>query len=80
MSLSKLKRIYNDLYENLKAENNIYVINKVDSLKLKYEKNPFYENILLLQLIGKGKEAGNFSLQFELKRFLNYAVGNHKKI
>ena len=73
--LNLLKRIYNDLYENLKAGNNLYVINKVDSLKLKYEKNPFYENILLLQLIGRGKEAGNFSLQFELKRFLNYAVG-----
>ena len=73
--LNLLKRIYNDLYENLKAGNNLYVINKVDSLKLKYEKNPFYENILLLQLIGRGKEAGNFSLQFELKRFLNYAAG-----
>ena len=73
--LNLLKRIYNDLYENLKAGNNFYVINKVDSLKLKYEKNPFYENILLLQLIGRGKEAGNFSLQFELKRFLKNAVG-----
>ena len=73
--LNLLKNIYNKLYENLKIGNNIKVIKSVDSLKLKYIDNPFFENIILLKSIAVGKEGGNFSLQFELKKFLQTAVG-----
>ncbi len=55
--------------------NNQRVIKNVDSLSMKYEENPFFENILLLKSIAKGKEAGNFSLQYELKKFLKKAIG-----
>ena len=53
--------------------NNKYVISKVDSLGKTYEKNPFFENLLLLKSIGVGKISGNFTLQFELKSFLNFS-------
>ena len=73
--LNLLKKLYNIIYENLKMGNNQRVIKNVDSLSMKYEENPFFENILLLKSIAKGKEAGNFSLQYELKKFLKKAIG-----
>ena len=73
--LNLLKKLYNIIYENLKMGNNQRVIKNVDSLSIKYEENPFFENILLLKSIAKGKEAGNFSLQYELKKFLKKAIG-----
>jgi len=71
--LNFLKRSYNELYDNLIKGNNKYVISKVDSLSKTYEKNPFFENLLLLRSIGVGKISGNFTLQFELKSFLNFS-------
>ena len=71
--LNFLKRSYNELYDNLIKGNNKYVISKVDSLGKTYEKNPFFENLLLLRSIGVGKISGNFTLQFELKSFLNFS-------
>jgi len=68
-----LRSLYGKLYNKLKNEENIFVINKVDSLRNIYSKNPFFENISLLQSIAVGKKGGNFSLQFELKKYLNVA-------
>ena len=72
--LNLLKKIYNNLYENLRVGNNKKVIRSVDSLSLKYIDNPFFENIQLLKSIATGKEAGNFSLQYQLKKFLKYSL------
>ncbi len=68
--LNFLKKTYNTLYENLIQGNSNIVISKVDSLEKYYNKNPFFENLSLLKAIGRGNQAGNFSLQFELKSFL----------
>jgi len=38
-----------------------------------YGENEFFEKISLLKAIAIGKKGGNFSLQFELKNFLNFA-------
>lgn len=73
--LNLLKNIYNNIYENLKIGNNQRVIKNVDSLSNKFINNPFFENIKLLKSIAKGKETGNFSLQYELKKFLKDAEG-----
>ena len=70
---NEVRDIYNDLYSNLVAGMNDHVILKVDSLNEFYNKNPFFENILLLKSIASGKKNGNFSLQFELKDFLDSA-------
>jgi len=72
--LNLLKKIYNNLYENLRVGNNKKVIRSVDSLSLKYIDNSFFENIQLLKSIATGKEAGNFSLQYQLKKFLKYSL------
>ena len=72
--LNLLKKIYNNLYENLRVGNNKKVIRSVDSLSLKYIDNSFFENIQLLKSIAIGKEAGNFSLQYQLKKFLKYSL------
>ena len=69
-----MKKIYNNLYENLRVGNNKKVIRSVDSLSLKYIDNSFFENIQLLKSIATGKEAGNFSLQYQLKKFLKYSL------
>ena len=45
----------------------------VDSLKNFYDENTFFENLSLLKAIGLGNKSGNFSLQFELKKFLKKA-------
>ena len=68
-----LRNLYGVLYDKLKNEENNHVINKVDSLQKIYSKNPFFENINLLRSIALGKKGGNFSLQFELKKYLNSA-------
>jgi len=73
--LNLLKKIYNNLYEDLRIGNNKKVIKSVDSLSLKYIDNLFFENIQLLKSIATGKEAGNFSLQYQLKKFLKYSLG-----
>lgn len=73
--LNLLKKLYNNIYENLKMGNNQRVIKNVDSLSVKFMKNPFFENISLLKSIAKGKAAGSFSLQYELKKFLKNAIG-----
>ena len=72
--LNLLKKIYNNLYENLRVGNNKKVIRSVDSLSLKYIDNSFFENIQLLKSIATGKEAGSFSLQYQLKKFLKYSL------
>ena len=72
--LNLLKKIYNNLYENLRVGNNKKVIRSVDSLSLKYRDNSFFENIQLLKSIATGKEAGSFSLQYQLKKFLKYSL------
>ena len=77
--LNFLKRSYNELYDNLIKGNNKYVISVVDSLGKTYEKNPFFENLLLLRTIGIGKISGNFTLQFELKSFLNFSKNESSK-
>ena len=53
---------------------NITVINIVDSLSTLYDKNNFFQNILLLKSIAIGKKEGNFSLQYELSYFLDDAT------
>ena len=68
-----LRNLYSVLYDKLKNEQNNHVINKVDSLQKIYSKNSFFENIILLRSIALGKKGGNFSLQFELKKYLNSA-------
>lgn len=68
--LNLLKKIYGELYEKLKIEQNKYVISYVDSISEKFSSNSFFENLSLLKSIAKGKIKGNFSLQFEIKRFL----------
>ena len=59
-----------DYYKN----KNITVINIVDSLSTLYDKNNFFQNILLLKSIAIGKKEGNFSLQYELSYFLDDAT------
>ena len=71
--LNFLKKKYNELYKNLIEGNNQIVISMVDSLKNFYDENPFFENLSLLKIIGLGNKSGNFSLQFELKKFLKKA-------
>ena len=68
-----LLEIYGKLYNQLISENNNKVINAVDSLAKLYGENEFFEKISLLKAIAIGKKGGNFSLQFELKNFLNFA-------
>ena len=68
-----LLEIYGGLYNQLISENNNKVINAVDSLAKLYGENEFFEKISLLKAIAIGKKGGNFSLQFELKNFLNFA-------
>jgi len=68
-----LRNLYGNLYTKLVNEENKYVIKEVDSLQKVYDKNPFFENINLLRSIAIGKKGGNFSLQFELKKFLKSA-------
>jgi len=65
-----LRTLYGNLYNKLVNEKNKSVIKEVDSLQKIYYKNPFFENINLLRSIALGKKGGNFSLQFELKKFL----------
>ena len=69
-----LLNIYKDLYQKLTDNKNEIVISKVDSLSSIYQKNIFFQNILLLKSIAIGKKEGNFSLQYELKNFLNEAT------
>ena len=69
-----LLNIYRDLYQTLTDNKNEIVISKVDSLSSIYQKNIFFQNILLLKSIAIGKKEGNFSLQYELKNFLNEAT------
>ena len=57
---NEVRDIYNGLYSNLVAGMNDYVILKVDSLNEVYNKNPFFENILLLKSIARGKKMGIF--------------------
>ena len=64
---------YRKLYQNLSLNQNDIVISKVDSLSSYYNTNDFFQNIVLLKSIAIGKKEGNFSLQYELKYFLNYA-------
>ncbi len=71
--LNFLKKKYNELYKNLIEGNNQIVISMVDSLKNFYDENTFFENLSLLKAIGLGNKSGNFSLQFELKKFLKKA-------
>ena len=70
---NEIRDMYNDLYSNLVDGMNDHIILKVDSLNKFYNENPFFENILLLKSIARGKKNGNFSLQFELKNFLDSA-------
>ena len=65
-----LRTLYGNLYNKLVNEKNKSVIKEVDSLQKIYFKNPFFENINLLRSIALGKKGGNFSLQFELNKFL----------
>ena len=65
---------YRELYQKLSKNKNITVINIVDSLSTLYDKNNFFQNILLLKSIAIGKKEGNFSLQYELSYFLDDAT------
>ena len=69
-----LLNIYKNLYQTLTDNKNEIVISKVDSLFSIYQNNIFFQNILLLKSIAIGKKEGNFSLQYELKNFLNEAT------
>tara|TARA_B100000886_G_scaffold316745_1_gene255586 strand:+ start:3224 stop:5683 length:2460 start_codon:yes stop_codon:yes gene_type:complete len=69
-----LLNIYKDLYQSLTNNKNEVVISKVDSLSNIYQKSIVFQNILLLKSIAIGKKEGNFSLQYELKNFLNEAT------
>ncbi len=69
-----LLNIYKDLYQSLTNDKNEVVISKVDSLSNIYQKSIVFQNILLLKSIAIGKKEGNFSLQYELKNFLNKAT------
>jgi len=64
----------NLLIKKLSKNKNITVINIVDSLSTLYNKNNFFQNILLLKSIAIGKKEGNFSLQYELSYFLDDAT------
>ena len=68
-----LRTLYGNLYNHLVNEKNKTVIKEVDSLQKIYYENSFFENINLLRSIALGKIGGNFSLQFELKKFLSGA-------
>ena len=69
-----LVSMYKGLYEKLLNEKNEYVIKEIDSLEILYEKNEYFENLKLLKSIAKGKKSGNFTLQYELKKFLKNAL------
>jgi len=69
-----LLNIYKDLYQSLTNDKNEVVISKVDSLSNIYQKSIVFQNILLLKSIAIGKKEGNFSLQYELKNFINKAT------
>ena len=69
-----LLELYKILYEKLLSEKNDYVIRQIDSLEILYKKNEYFENLLLLKSIAKGKKYGNFTLQYELKKFLKNSL------
>ena len=52
-------------------------IKKIDSLEILYKKNEYFENLTLLKAIAKGKKHGNFTLQYELSKFLKNALINN---
>ena len=66
--------LYKILYEKLLSEKNDYVIRQIDSLEILYKKNEYFENLSLLKSIAKGKKYGNFTLQYELKKFLKNSL------
>ncbi|HIF48797.1 MAG TPA: tetratricopeptide repeat protein [Cytophagales bacterium] len=66
--------LYKILYEKLLSEKNDYVIKQIDSLEILYKKNEYFENLSLLKSIAKGKKYGNFTLQYELKKFLKNSL------
>ncbi len=66
--------MYKILYEKLLSEKNDYVIKQIDSLEILYKKNEYFENLSLLKSIAKGKKYGNFTLQYELKKFLKNSL------
>ena len=69
-----LLELYKILYEKLLSEKNDYVIRQIDSLEILYKKNEYFENLSLLKSIAKGKKYGNFTLQYELKKFLKNSL------
>jgi tetratricopeptide (TPR) repeat protein len=69
-----LVSMYKGFYEKLLIEKNEYVIKEIDSLEILYKKNEYFENLKLLKSIAKGKKSGNFTLQYELKKFLKNAL------
>ena len=66
--------LYKLLYEKLLSEKNDYVIRQIDSLKILYKQNEYFENLSLLKSIAKGKKHGSFTLQYELKKFLKNSL------
>ena len=66
--------LYKILYKKLLSEKNDYVIRQIDSLEILYKKNEYFENLLLLKSIAKGKKYGNFTLQYELKKILKNSI------